>query len=266
MGNRGAGGSRRNDRPSKRISRRTRAPAGLSAVRSPAGPAAAGSAAPVTPAPGPQRPGPPSRQARRHLRTDPSATRRSCAISPIPSPRANRPAASSRSRSRRCCSADVYPPRCAYRVTWSYSGSRPASRSELYEFDLVSGSLLITDVEVQAAACRNRVRSGLAAAGAGGAWTMRPTSAAARAGGKPGADRAQRLRPGRAPGARRRGSPLSTAGLRPRRRSLGRFGMVAEPGVPAEAEGAVDQGLVAADSEIGADLEVGPPSSSLTCL
>jgi pyruvate,water dikinase len=36
------------------------------------------------------------------------------AISPILSPSANRSAASSRSRSRRCCSAGVYPPRCAY--------------------------------------------------------------------------------------------------------------------------------------------------------
>jgi hypothetical protein len=58
-------------------------------------------------------PVPPSRQARCHRRTDPGVTRRSCAISLIPSPRANRPAAYSRSCSRRCCSAGVYPPRCA---------------------------------------------------------------------------------------------------------------------------------------------------------
>ncbi len=36
--------------------------------------------------------------------------------------------------------------------------------------------------------------------------------------------------------------------------------------VPAEAERAVDQDLVAADRGVGADLEVGQPSSSLTCL
>src|SRR5262249_43349491 len=35
-------------------------------------------------------------------------------------------------------------------------------------------------------------------------------------------------------------------------------GVVSEPGVPAEAERAVDQGLVAADGGVGADLEVGP--------
>jgi len=35
-------------------------------------------------------------------------------------------------------------------------------------------------------------------------------------------------------------------------------GHVAEPGVPAEREGAVDQGLVAADGGLAADLEVGP--------
>jgi hypothetical protein len=34
--------------------------------------------------------------------------------------------------------------------------------------------------------------------------------------------------------------------------------MISEPGVPAEAERAVDQGLVATDRDIGADLEVGP--------
>src|SRR5512135_2272418 len=79
---------------------------------------------------------PPSRQARCHRRTDPSVTRRSCAISLIVSPRANRPAASSRSRSRRRCSAGVYPPRCAYRMHWSYARNQPTSRPELYEFIL----------------------------------------------------------------------------------------------------------------------------------
>ena len=37
-----------------------------------------------------------------------------------------------------------------------------------------------------------------------------------------------------------------------------RYGVVVEPGIPAEAERAVDQGLVAADRDIGADLAVGP--------
>ena len=84
----------------------------------------------------PQCPGPPSCQARCHRRTDPSATRRSSAISLIVSPQANRPAASSRSRSRRCCSAGVYPPRCAYRISPSYARNQPTSPPELYEFNL----------------------------------------------------------------------------------------------------------------------------------
>ena len=67
----------------------------------------------------------------------PSVTRRSREISLIPSPRANRPAASSRSRSRRCCSAGVYPPRCAYRIPRSYARSQPTSRPKLCEFNLV---------------------------------------------------------------------------------------------------------------------------------
>src|SRR5882724_909346 len=82
---------------------------------------------------------PPSRQARRQRRTEPSVTRRSPAISLTGSPRANRPAASSRSPSRRCCSAGVYPPRCAYLMPRSYARNQPASRPDLYEFILVSG-------------------------------------------------------------------------------------------------------------------------------
>src|SRR6266702_8256123 len=39
-----------------------------------------------------------------------------------------------------------------------------------------------------------------------------------------------------------------------------------EPGVPAEAEGAVDQDLVAADGEVGADLEVSPAELVLDLL
>ena len=60
------------------------------------------------------------------------------------------------------------------------------------------------------------------------------------------------------PGAARRRVALSAAGLRPRRRSLAWRRVVAEPGGPAEAERAGDQDLVAADGDVGADLEVGP--------
>ena len=52
--------------------------------------------------------------------------------------------------------------------------------------------------------------------------------------------------------------PLSAAGCRTRIRRLARCWMVVEPGVPAEAERAVDQALVAADRSAGPDLEVGP--------
>ena len=51
----------------------------------------------------------------------------SAAISLIASPRANLPAASSRSRSRRCCSAGVYPPRCAYRMHPAYRRKQDTS-------------------------------------------------------------------------------------------------------------------------------------------
>jgi hypothetical protein len=61
---------------------------------------------------------PPSCQALCHRRTDPSVIRKSCAISLIVSPRANRPAACSRSRSR-CCSS---------------ARSQPTSRPKLHEF------------------------------------------------------------------------------------------------------------------------------------
>jgi len=47
---------------------------------------------------------------------------------------ANRPAATSRNRSRRCCSAGVYRPRCPYRMPPSYT-SRVTP--DLYEFILV---------------------------------------------------------------------------------------------------------------------------------
>jgi len=81
---------------------------------------------------------PPSCQARCHRRTDPSVTRKSRAISLIVSPQANLAAACSRSRSRRCCSAGVYPPCCAYRMHPSYARNQPTSRPALYELILVS--------------------------------------------------------------------------------------------------------------------------------
>src|SRR6266567_2012856 len=62
------------------------------------------------------------------------------------------------------------------------------------------------------------------------------------------------------------GPPLSTAGFRPRSRGFVRCRMIMEPGVPAETEGAVDQGLVAADGGVGADLEVGPAELVLDLL
>src|SRR5262249_59537933 len=82
-----------------------------------------------------------------------------------------------------------------------------ATRTPARDISL-SGSFLIWEVELQAAARRHRVDQGLAAAGAGAPWTMPATSAAARSRGKPGADRAQRPRPGR----RRRGNGTTRCG------------------------------------------------------
>jgi hypothetical protein len=53
---------------------------------------------------------------------------------------------------------------------------------------------------------------------------------------------------------------------RAQRRGLRRYGVISEPGVPAEAERAVDQGLVAADRGVRADLEVGPDQLALDLL
>ncbi len=61
------------------------------------------------------------------------------------------------------------------------------------------------------------------------------------------------------------GPPLSAAGFRCRRRGGGRRRM-GEPGGPAEAERAVDQHLVTADREVGADLEVSPAQLVLDLL
>ena len=54
------------------------------------------------------------------------------------------------------------------------------------------------------------------------------------------------------------GPPLSAAGFRLRCRNVVAWRVISEPGVPAEAERAVDEHLVTADREVGADLEVGP--------
>jgi hypothetical protein len=61
------------------------------------------------------------------------------------------------------------------------------------------------------------------------------------------------------------GPPLSAAGFRLRCRAVA-WRVISEPGVPAEAERAVDEHLVAADREVGADLEVGPAELVLDLL
>src|ERR1700683_5518387 len=59
---------------------------------------------------------------------------------------------------------------------------------------------------------------------------------------------------------------LSAAGVGPRCRNVVLRRLISEPGGPAEAERAVDQGLVAADRDIGADLEIGPAQLVLDLL
>src|SRR5262249_58452400 len=71
-----------------------------------------------------------------------------------------------------------------------------ATRTPARDISL-SGSFLIWEVELQAAACRHQVDQGLAAAGAGAPWAMSATRAPARSRGKPGAGPAQRPPPGR---------------------------------------------------------------------
>ena len=123
-------------------------------------------------------PAPPSRQDRRHRRTDPSVTRRSRAISPTPSPRANRPPAFS--RTRRCCSAGVYPPRCAYRISRSYAANHPTSRPDLYEFILVSSTRSRDQVAPKYDAaprrhrCRDHQRPAVAAGATNGSQRLQP--------------------------------------------------------------------------------------------
>ena len=121
---------------------------------------------------------------------------------------------------------------------------------------------------MQAAACRDRVDQGLQLRRRGRLGPCGPPALQRDPGGKPGADRAQRPRPRTAlAGARRRAAPLSPRpGSWPRCRRLVRCRVIGEPGGPAEAERAVDQHLVAADRDVGADLEVGPAQLVLDLL
>jgi len=120
---------------------------------------------------------------------------------------------------------------------------------------MTSGSLLIQDVEIQATACASGVDRGLQLPGRA-RWTIRPASAAMRSRGE-----ARRVLPGSpgagmAAGPTRRAAPSQPPDFGRRAAVLRR--VISEPGVPAVAECAVDQGLVAADRDIRADLEVSP--------
>jgi hypothetical protein len=82
----------------------------------------------------------------------------------------------------------LFPPKPAWQArVWLQGGLVPAA----------NGGLLIRHVEVQVAACRDRVHQGLQLRRRGRLATMPATSAAARSRGEPGADRAQRPQPGR---------------------------------------------------------------------
>ncbi len=70
--------------------------------------------------------------------------------------------------------------------------------------------------------------------------------------------RSARGQDGAGGGTAGRGPPLFAAGFRPRRPTVALRRLISEPGGPAEAERAVDQGLMPADRGVGADLEVGP--------
>ena len=77
--------------------------------------------------------------------------------------------------------------------------------------------------------------------------------------------RSARGQDGAGGGPAARGPPLSAAGLSLRSRVMVRR-VIGEPGGPAEAERAADQGLVAADGDVGADLEIGPAQLVLDLL
>ncbi len=120
---------------------------------------------------------------------------------------------------------------------------------------------------MQAAACRDRADQGLQLRRRGRLGPCGPPALQHGPRGKPGAHRAQRLRPGRR--RRRDGDvrpPLSAASLWPRYPTAVLWRVISEPGGPAEAERAVDQHLVPADRDIGADLEVGPAQLVLDLL
>ena len=78
--------------------------------------------------------------------------------------------------------------------------------------------------------------------------------------------RSARGQDGAGGGPAARGPPLSGAGSGLRCRIAVLRRVIGEPGGPAEAERAVDQHLVAADRDIGADLEVGPAQLVLDLL
>src|SRR5438034_4411691 len=129
-----------------------------------------------------------------------------------------------------------------------------------------NGRLLIRDVEVQAAACRDRVDQGLQRRRWGRFGPCGPPALQR----DPGESQARTARSARGQdgaggGPAACGPPLSAAGLWPRYRNVS-LGAIREPGVPAEAERAVDQDLVPADRGVGADLEVGPAQLVLDLL
>ena len=64
-------------------------------------------------------------------------------------------------------------------------------------------------------------------------------------------------------GAAAGGPPLSAAGFRLRCRIVVLRRVIGEPGGPAEAERAVDQDLVAAYRDVGADLEISPAAANV---
>src|SRR5438876_334999 len=129
-----------------------------------------------------------------------------------------------------------------------------------------NGRLLIRDVEVQAAACRDRVDQGLQRRRWGRFGPCGPPALQR----DPGESQARTARSARGQdgasgGPAACGPPLSAAGFRPRSCRFARCRM-GGPGVPAEAERAVDQHLVATDGDVGADLEVGPAELVLDLL
>jgi hypothetical protein len=79
----------------------------------------------------------------------------------------------------------------------AYAGGSAPADSRTAAPEPPNGSLLITDVEVQAAACRDRVDQGLQVRRRGRLRPCLPPARQHDPGGKPGTYRAQRPRPGR---------------------------------------------------------------------